>query len=252
MAPLSLSNNFYLVIGQESGFAGVDAGRAAAAGRLVDDEPVGVGEREGAAVSAHSDDELLARSAETDPQVGGVVDGQLFAPLRVGRRGEERSVVTHRVLPLAVEIVGHHVDKVQVAGHGRHVVAAVDVVRPDGHSRRQQQTRPFRFLRFRFEGFAQFYPNIKCCCFCRPKLKKWEKKYLSKVRQSCACRPILWGTPNRDPARRIRAVARREWRWKRRSGERSGWPTSPWIWPSRKSIRLHTIRRLGNFYIRKK
>ena len=64
--------------------------------------------------------------------------------------------MTGLALPFAVEIVGHQVDEIELAGHGRYVVAAVDVVRTDGHGRRQQQARDLQLLRLGLERFAQF------------------------------------------------------------------------------------------------
>lgn len=57
--------------------------------------------------------------------------------------------------PLAVEVVGHHVDKVQVGSHGGDIVAALDVVGPDGDGGGEEQAGLLDFLGFGFEGFAQ-------------------------------------------------------------------------------------------------
>lgn len=47
-------------------------------------------------------------------QIGRMVDRELLPPLRVDGGGVQGGVVAHRVLPFAVEVVGHHVDEVQI------------------------------------------------------------------------------------------------------------------------------------------
>ena len=125
----------YFVVGEESGFAGVDSGGTSSAGRSVDDVIAWVAERERASVSGHADDEFVTGSTQSDPQIRGVVNWQLLPPFAVGWRSEERRVMTGLVLPFSVEIVSHEVDEIQVTGYGRHVVSAVDVVRTDRNSR---------------------------------------------------------------------------------------------------------------------
>ena len=145
----------HFVVGQETAFFGVDPFFTSAASRIVDAVAARVGQREGASVCGHADHQFLPGRTQLDPEVGGVVDRQLLAPFRVGRRGVERGVVTGLSLPFAVEVVGHDVDEVQVGRHGWYVVAALDVVRSHRNGRRQQQSRRFQFLRLGVERFAQ-------------------------------------------------------------------------------------------------
>ena len=58
---------------------------------------------------------MLGR-AESDPHVDGVGDGELLAPLGVTGRGVQRRVVACLPLPLAMEVVRHDVEDVQVPG----------------------------------------------------------------------------------------------------------------------------------------
>ena len=48
-----------------------------------------------------------------------MVNGELSAPLGVDGGRVERRVVANGVLPLAVEVVRHHVDEVEVSEGGR-------------------------------------------------------------------------------------------------------------------------------------
>jgi len=104
----------HLVVGEESSFLGVVASLAAATGRRVDAEVVLVGEGESAAVGGHADHQLVLGSTQLDPHVGGVLHTQLLAPLGVGRGCVQGRVVARLALPLAVEVVRHQVDEVQI------------------------------------------------------------------------------------------------------------------------------------------
>lgn len=60
---------------------------------------------------------------------------------RSALQGEQRRVVPHGPLPLAVEVVGHDVDEVQVLGDLRYVVAGRDGLEGGWYGRREEQTR---------------------------------------------------------------------------------------------------------------
>jgi hypothetical protein len=69
--------------------------------------------------------------------------------------GVEGRVVSSLLLPLAVEVVGHQVDEVEVLADAGHVVAVADVVGADGHRGRQEQPLAVGLLRLVLEGLAQ-------------------------------------------------------------------------------------------------
>lgn len=64
-----------------------------------------------------TNNKFLLRSTEFNPQMGGMVDRQLLPPFRVRGGRIQRSIVAGLSLPFAVEIIGHDVDEVQVAGN---------------------------------------------------------------------------------------------------------------------------------------
>lgn len=72
----------------------------------------------------------------------------------------QRTVVSDLSLPLPVEVVGHHVDKVQVLGNLRHVIACRDGFKTRRHSSCQQETRFAGRLGLAFESLAQFLEQI--------------------------------------------------------------------------------------------
>lgn len=118
----------YFIVGQESSLLRVLPFLSTPTGRRVHPKLLSVGQRERPTIRRHPDDQLLLGRPQLGPQLGGVVHRQLLLPLAVAAGGVERRVVAGLALPLTVEVVGHHVDKVQVGGHGGDVVAALDVV----------------------------------------------------------------------------------------------------------------------------
>jgi hypothetical protein len=73
-----------------------------------------VGQGEGAPVGGHPYHQLLLGGAQLHPQVGRMLHVQLLLVLTVAAGGVERCVVTSLTFPLAVEIVSHEVDEVQI------------------------------------------------------------------------------------------------------------------------------------------
>lgn len=109
-----MNDKSYLVVGEEAAFLGILSGLAAAAGRTVDLVHLRVGQSECSAVCRHPNDELILGGSQTDPGVRRVLDAELFPPFAVGRRSVQGSIVASFSLPLAVEIVCHEVDEVQI------------------------------------------------------------------------------------------------------------------------------------------
>jgi len=72
----------------------------------------------------------------------------------------EWAVVSDLSLPLAVEVVGHHVDKVEVFGNLWDIVASSDGFETSGDSGTQQETRLTRTLRLAFERHSQFLQEV--------------------------------------------------------------------------------------------
>ena len=116
----------------------------------------------GPPVCWYSYDQLLLGTALLHPHLGSreesvtlqcqITVSQCYLPVvhcqRVPVGPVESSVVVGEFLPLTVQVVGHHVDAVQVAADLRHLVALQDDLVRGGHSRRQLQT-------FRLEGLGQ-------------------------------------------------------------------------------------------------
>uniref|UniRef100_A0A182JA18 Uncharacterized protein n=1 Tax=Anopheles atroparvus TaxID=41427 RepID=A0A182JA18_ANOAO len=149
-----------LVVAQEARLVGELAGKSAARRRGSDVELRLVDERERAAVGGHADEQLLLGRTLFHPLARTVVDGQLL--LVVGGRveREQRRIVADLALPLAVEVVRHHVDEVEVLGDLRHVVPGSDGLEGGGHGSGQQEARLSGRLRFALERDAQLTQQI--------------------------------------------------------------------------------------------
>jgi len=113
------------VIGEESLFAGVLAGGAGAFSRRPHAR-FGRGERESSAVSAETHDELVGGKAQLHKVVDGPIDvEQAIVAGLVGAR-VKGDVSAGVLLPGAVKIVGHEVDKVHLLGQLGDFVSGVD------------------------------------------------------------------------------------------------------------------------------
>ena len=125
---------------RHSRLPGVFSSLATAGRGRVDQVLIGVGQRERSSVGGHPDHQFLLGRAQLGPHLSGEADRQLLPPLRVRTGRIQGRVVARLLLPLAVEVVGHQVDKVQPLGHSRNVVTSSHVVRT--HRNRGGQKQP--------------------------------------------------------------------------------------------------------------
>lgn len=105
----------YLVVGEESTLLCVLSSFSSAARGTVDLEHRRIGQGKRPSIGGHTDDQLLLGGTQTDPHVGGVLHAELLTPLGVRAGRAEGGVVADLAFPLAVEVVCHQVDEVQVA-----------------------------------------------------------------------------------------------------------------------------------------
>uniref|UniRef100_A0A182Q6U0 Uncharacterized protein n=1 Tax=Anopheles farauti TaxID=69004 RepID=A0A182Q6U0_9DIPT len=148
------------VVAQETGLVGELPGQAAARSRRPNVELRLVDERERTAVRWHADQQLLLRCTLLYPLARTVVNGQLLLVVGGRIKREQWRVVSDLTFPLAVEIVRHDVDEVEIFGDLRHIVTGGDRFERGGNGGRQQETWLSGRFRFTLERNAQLTQQI--------------------------------------------------------------------------------------------
>uniref|UniRef100_A0A182WBE4 Uncharacterized protein n=1 Tax=Anopheles minimus TaxID=112268 RepID=A0A182WBE4_9DIPT len=114
------------VVAEKTGLIGELAWQTASGSRCTNIELRLVDERKRSSIRGHTDQQLLLRCTLFHPFARTVIHRQLL--LIVGGRiqREERRIVSDLTFPLSVEIVRHHVDKVEVLRNLRYIVPGRD------------------------------------------------------------------------------------------------------------------------------
>ena len=137
----------HLIVGQESALSSKRSGLSCSRSGSIQSVFFRVPERERLSVQRHAQDNFGWIGAQSDPVIERVV-GIKIGHLRFGMETEWRHV-TCFLVPVAVVIVRHDANPVQVARNGRNVISGVDDRLGWRYGRRQEPS-------VRLESHSQF------------------------------------------------------------------------------------------------
>ena len=109
-------NRHYLKETQKTGFFCILARCSGFQGRCSDVGQISGRKCERTAIGRQTDDQLFFARSFAVPFADRKVDRQLFVEVACPGQGKQRRIVTDRLLPVSMKIVGHDVEKVQISG----------------------------------------------------------------------------------------------------------------------------------------
>ena len=196
--------NIYFVVGEESGLTSEFAGLSGPFSRSVESVVVGILECEWLAVERDAENKFSRISSQLDPVIERVISVEI-SDVSFGMEAE-RSDVSRLLVPMAVIVVRHDTDPVEISWKWRHVVAGVD----DGLGRRdgrwqQPTSRSERGSQFTYQRSESRF--VRCGTSIAIHLREKSGSYNFSFLRKCKIPNIpanIWDTPSRDPIRQIR------------------------------------------------